>query len=47
MLARPALRGRNGAGGRWRRLGWFVLLWAGGVAALGLVAGLIRMALPA
>jgi hypothetical protein len=29
----------------WRRLGWLVLLWALSVAALALVAGLIRSAL--
>ncbi|WBV42375.1 DUF2474 family protein [Pseudoroseomonas cervicalis] len=29
----------------WRRLGWFLLLWLGGVASLTLVAGLIRWAL--
>jgi hypothetical protein len=26
-----------------RRLGWLVVLWAGGVLALYLIAGLIRM----
>jgi hypothetical protein len=26
-----------------RRLGWFALLWLGGVVAVGLVAGLIRL----
>jgi hypothetical protein len=26
-----------------RRLAWFVGIWAGSVAALGIVAGLIRM----
>jgi hypothetical protein len=30
---------------RWKRLLWFVLLWAGSVAALGCVAWLIRLAL--
>lgn len=29
----------------WRRLGWFVALWASGVATLALVAVLIRLAL--
>ncbi|MFC7704828.1 DUF2474 family protein [Plastorhodobacter daqingensis] len=29
----------------WRRIVWFLLLWAGGVAALGLVAWIIRLAL--
>jgi Protein of unknown function (DUF2474) len=28
-----------------RRLGWFVLLWAGGVISVGVVAWLIRLAL--
>jgi len=28
-----------------RRLGWFAMLWAGGVLALGAVAGLIRLML--
>lgn len=28
-----------------RRLAWFVVLWAGGVAAIGLVAWAIRLAL--
>ena len=27
---------------RWRRLGWFILLWAGGVAAVAGVAYLLR-----
>ena len=26
----------------WRKLGWFVGLWAASVAALGVVAGLLR-----
>jgi hypothetical protein len=26
----------------WKRLGWFVLLWAAGVAAVGSVAFLLR-----
>jgi len=30
-----------------RRLGWLVLLWAGGVAALGAVALLLRIAMHA
>jgi hypothetical protein len=30
---------------RMRRLGWFVAIWAMSVAALGLVAWLIRLAL--
>lgn len=29
----------------WRRIGWFVLLWAAGVAAVGLVGLLIRAVL--
>ncbi len=28
-----------------RQLGWFVAIWAGSILALGVVAGLIRMAL--
>jgi hypothetical protein len=28
-----------------RRLGWFALLWLGGVAAVGAMAGLIRQVL--
>lgn len=27
----------------WQRLGWLVLIWAGSVLALGLVAGLLRL----
>jgi hypothetical protein len=30
------------AGPWWKRLGWFVALWAGGVLAVGSVAYLIR-----
>jgi hypothetical protein len=30
-------------GSRWRRLAWFVGLWAGGVASVGLVGGVIRL----
>lgn len=26
----------------WKRLGWFVLIWAASVASLGVVAGLLR-----
>lgn len=26
----------------WRRLAWFVALWAGSVLSLGIVAGLLR-----
>ena len=29
-------------GSLWKRLGWLVLIWAGSIAALGLVAGMIR-----
>jgi Protein of unknown function (DUF2474) len=32
---------------RWRRLLWFVGLWCGGVAAVGAVALLIKLALGA
>lgn len=33
----------QGSGGSiWRRLGWLVVLWAAGVAALGVVAWLLR-----
>ncbi|WP_285673203.1 DUF2474 domain-containing protein [Paralimibaculum aggregatum] len=31
--------------GTWRRLGWFVLLWAGGVAAVAALGGLLRAVL--
>lgn len=31
----------------WRRLAWFAAIWAASVAALGVVAFLIRMALGA
>jgi len=37
----------NGPGPWWRRLGWLVLLWTLSVAALALVAGVIRWALRA
>jgi hypothetical protein len=30
---------------RLRRLGWFILLWLAGVATVGLVASVIRLAL--
>lgn len=33
MIATPPL---------WKRLGWFALIWAAGVATLGVVAGLLR-----
>jgi hypothetical protein len=33
------------AGERWKRLFWFVVIWAGSVAALGAVAWSIRLAL--
>jgi len=29
----------------WRRLGWMVLIWAGSVAVLGVVAGALRAVL--
>ena len=33
----------QGDGGPWwRRISWFVLIWAGSVTALALVAGLLR-----
>jgi hypothetical protein len=31
----------------WQRLAWFVAIWAGSVAALGVVAWLLRLAIPA
>ena len=34
------------ARGRWRQAAWFVLLYAGGVAAVGLVALLFRLLIP-
>jgi hypothetical protein len=33
------------APGRWRRLLWFVAIWAASVAALGIVAWLLRLAI--
>jgi hypothetical protein len=27
----------------WQRLGWLLVIWAGSVLALGLVAGLLRL----
>jgi hypothetical protein len=30
---------------RWQRLAWFIAIWACSVAALGVVAGAIRLAL--
>jgi len=27
----------------WREIGWFVALWAGGVAAITLIGGLIKL----
>jgi len=27
----------------WRRIGWLVVFWCGGVAALAVVAGLLRL----
>ena len=30
-------------GSLWKRLAWFVGLWAAGVAAVGAVAGLLRL----
>ena len=29
----------------WKRLAWFVTIWAGSVAALGVVAWLLRLAI--
>jgi hypothetical protein len=29
----------------WKRLAWFVAIWAGSVAALGVVAWLLRLAI--
>ncbi|MHB0706983.1 DUF2474 family protein [Roseomonas mucosa] len=39
---RGAMRDPAPPGSRWRRLGWFVLLWLGGVVAVGAVAFLLR-----
>jgi len=39
MTARPSV----GAQTWLRRVGWLVLIWAAGVLALGLVAGLFRV----
>ena len=32
--------------GRWRQAGWFVLLYLGGVVAVGLVAAAFRLLIP-
>ncbi|MFU2486920.1 DUF2474 family protein [Thauera sp. WH-1] len=34
-------------GSSWRRLAWFVAIWAGGVLALGLAAWLLRLVMNA
>ncbi|HEY9057633.1 MAG TPA: DUF2474 domain-containing protein [Aurantimonas sp.] len=34
--------GEDAAGPWWKRLGWFVILWLGGVAAVSLVGLVIR-----
>ncbi|MET0374622.1 MAG: DUF2474 domain-containing protein [Rhizorhabdus sp.] len=34
-------------GSLWRRLGWFVAIWAGSVAGLGAVAWLLRLVIHA
>jgi len=31
----------------WKKLGWFLLLWAAGVITLGVVAGFIRLTMRA
>ncbi len=33
-------------GSSWRRVAWFVGIWAASIAALGVVAGLIRLMIP-
>jgi len=35
----------DGAGPLWKRLTWFVAIWAGSVVALGIVAWLLRLAI--
>ena len=30
----------------WKRLGWFILLWAGGLLAVTLLAWIVRAAIP-
>jgi hypothetical protein len=29
----------------WKRLGWMILIWGASVAALGLLAGLVKLAM--
>jgi hypothetical protein len=36
------MRGQAEGGGRWRRIGWFVALYAGGVAAVFALSLVIR-----
>lgn len=39
-----AARKRNS---RWRQLGWFALLWAGGVGAVMLIASVLKLLMSA
>jgi len=39
---RPDNMGGEAPAGLFRRLGWFILLWAGGVAALAVAASLLK-----
>jgi hypothetical protein len=39
------LNGESKPGGLGRRLGWFVLLWAAGVAVLAVIGMLIKLAI--
>ncbi|WP_260987487.1 DUF2474 domain-containing protein [Roseomonas gilardii] len=41
----PGITEKAAPPGRWRRLGWFVLLWACGVLTVGAVGFLIRSVL--
>ena len=42
----PATTDEAGRGNRWRRLGWFVLMYAAGLAVTLAVAYLLRSLLP-
>jgi hypothetical protein len=44
-LTPPGDRDRQLASPLWKRLGWFVLLWLGGLAAVSLLAFVIRSVL--
>jgi hypothetical protein len=44
-LTPPGDRGRRIPSPLWKRLGWFALLWLGGLAAVSLLAFVIRSVL--